>query len=428
MIAMLGFILIIVFTAAIMMNKMSPIVALVTIPIIFAVIGGFSKDVGDMMLEGVIQVAPTAALLLFAILYFGVMIDAGLFDPFIKVLLRIVKVDPIKITIGTAILALAVALDGDGTTTYMITVTALLPLYKRLGMNPLILAVIAMLSLSVMSGMTPWGGPATRAIVSLGVDPSEFFVPFIPVMILGAIFVLAIAYYLGKGQKKKLNSAFGDYESFINENLVDRKMHPIKWWINLVLTATLMFVLITGMLPVTVLFILGFALALMINFPSTAKQKEIIMTHAGNALMVTALVFAAGIFTGILTGTGMITEMSESLIALIPESLGEYFTIIVAITSIPFTFIMSNDAYYFGVLPVLAETAKAYGIDPLHIARASVLGQPVHLLSPLVASTFLLVGMIGRELGEYQRYAFKWCLLMAFFLISASLVVGAITF
>lgn len=133
MIAALGFILIIVFTAAIMMNKMSPIVALVTIPIIFAVIGGFSKDVGDMMLEGVIQVAPTAALLLFAILYFGVMIDAGLFDPFIKVLLRIVKVDPIKITIGTAILALAVALDGDGTTTYMITVTALLPLYKRLG-------------------------------------------------------------------------------------------------------------------------------------------------------------------------------------------------------------------------------------------------------------------------------------------------------
>ena len=123
----------------------------------------------------------------------------------------------------------------------------------------------------------------------------------------------------------------------------------------------------------------------------------------------------------------MIVEMSNTLIALIPESLSAYFTFIVAITSIPFTFIMSNDAYYFGVLPVLAETATAYGIDPIQVARASVLGQPVHLLSPLVASTFLLVGMIGKDLGEYQKYAFKWCLIMSFVLIGASLTIGAIS-
>jgi Mg2+/citrate symporter len=52
------------------------------------------------------------------------------------------------------LLSLVVALDGDGTTTYMITCAAMLPLYKRIGMNPMILATIAMLSLSIMSGMT----------------------------------------------------------------------------------------------------------------------------------------------------------------------------------------------------------------------------------------------------------------------------------
>ncbi len=54
------------------------------------------------------------------------------------------------------------------------------------------------------------------------------------------------------------------------------------------------------------------------------------------------------------------------------------------------------------------KLAASYGIDPMEIARASVLGQPVHLLSPLVASTFLLVGMVGVDLGEHQRFAFKW--------------------
>lgn len=427
MIALLGFTMIVVFTALIMMNRMSPIVALVSVPTIFAIIGGFAFDVGDMMLDGVKQVAPTAALLLFAILYFGVMIDAGLFDPFIRQLLKVVKLNPIKIAVGTAVLALLVALDGDGTTTYMITVTALLPLYKRLGMNPLVLAVIAMLSLSVMSGMTPWGGPATRAIVALGVDPGEFFVPFIPVMLIGAVVVIGISFYLGKKEKEKIDLRNINYEEIIFNKKENQKMSTFKWWINLLLTAVLMVFLVTGVWPVSVLFIVGFALALMVNFPNTLKQKEVIITHAGNALIVTALVFAAGIFTGILSGTGMIVEMSNALIALIPESLSNYFTFIIAITSIPFTFIMSNDAYYFGVLPVLAETATSYGIDPLQVARASVLGQPVHLLSPLVASTFLLVGMIGKELGEYQKYAFKWCLIMSFLLIGISLVVGAIS-
>lgn len=419
--------MIIVFTALIMMNRMSPIVALVSIPTIFALIGGFAFDVGDMMLDGVIQVAPTAALLLFAILYFGVMIDAGLFDPFIRQLLKVVKVDPVKITVGTAALALLVALDGDGTTTYMITVTALLPLYKRLGMNPLVLAVIAMLSLSVMSGMTPWGGPATRAIVSLGVDPAEFFTPFIPVMVIGALFVLGIAYFLGKREKERIDLTNINYEEIIINKQTTEHMSVLRWWINLALTAVLLIFLVMGVWPVSILFIVGFALALMINFPGTLMQKEVIIKHAGNALIVTALVFAAGIFTGILSGTGMVVEMSNALIELIPESLNSYFTFIVAVTSIPFTFIMSNDAYYFGVLPVLAETAIAYGIDPVQIARASVLGQPVHLLSPLVASTFLLVGMVGKELGEYQKYAFKWCLIMSFVLIGASLTVGAIS-
>ncbi len=73
---------------------------------------------------------------------------------------------------------------------------------------------------------------------------------------------------------------------------------------------------------------------------------------------------------------------------------------------------MSNDAFYYGVLPVLAEAAKAYGIDPVEIGRASLVGQPVHLLSPLVASTYLLVGLAGVEFSDHQKYTFKWAFLL----------------
>ncbi|HZG73136.1 MAG TPA: hypothetical protein VEY51_16495, partial [Chondromyces sp.] len=92
-----------------------------------------------------------------------------------------------------------------------------------------------------------------------------------------------------------------------------------------------------------------------------------------------------------------------------------------------FTFVLSNDAYYFGVLPILAEAGTAYGSSALEIARASVLGQPVHFLSPLVASTLLLVGMVKTDLGEFQRFAFKWTLLCSLVIIAVAFLTGAIS-
>jgi CitMHS family citrate-Mg2+:H+ or citrate-Ca2+:H+ symporter len=432
MLSLFGFSMVTIFTYIIMSKRMSALLSLMLIPIIFAVIGGFGADVGKMMLDGVKDIAPNAVILLFAILYFGIMIDSGLFDPVIAKILAIVKGDPVKIVIGTAALSLLVALDGDGTTTYMITVSAMLPLYKRIGMNPLVLSTVAMLSLSIMSSMTPWGGPATRAINALGSDASEYFVPLIPTLIGGALWVLFTAYILGKKERSRVGIA--EIQPGISEQIAvtiigeePTSKRPHLLWVNFGLTVILIAMLVLGVWPIPILFMIGFAIALMINCPSMEDQKERIAAHAGNALVVVVLVFAAGIFTGILSGTKMVEAMANTLVSIIPESLGSYLPTIVAITSMPFTFILSNDAYYYGVLPILAQAAAAYGIDPIEIGRASVLGQPVHLLSPLVASTYLLVGMVGVDIGEHQRFAFKWTVLTSIVLIVSALMTGALT-
>src|SRR4051812_47040045 len=112
MLALLGFLMIIVFMILIMTGRLSAMLALIIVPIVFAIIGGFGSKMGSMMLEGIKSVAPTGIMILFAILYFGILIDAGVFDPIINTILKVVKGDPVKITIGTAILALLISLDG----------------------------------------------------------------------------------------------------------------------------------------------------------------------------------------------------------------------------------------------------------------------------------------------------------------------------
>ncbi|WP_409175068.1 CitMHS family transporter [Brevibacillus fortis] len=436
MLALLGFLMVAVFMYLIMSRRLSALVALIVVPVVFALFSGFgTTEIGDMMLAGIKKIAPTGIMLLFAILYFGVMMDAGLFDPLIKKIVKIVKGDPLKVIVGTAILATLVALDGDGTTTYMITVTAMLPLYRKLGIRPMILAVVPMLALGVMN-MTPWGGPTARVMSVLHMDVSEIFVPVIPAMIGGIAWVMIVACILGKQERKRLGIieiADEDLQTLAGQEVAATDetaalKRPRLIWFNLLLTAALMVGLITSFLPLPTMFMLAFAIALFMNYPKMQDQKERIAAHAANALATVSMVFAAGIFTGILTETKMIDAMASTLVSWIPDSLGSHMPLLVALTSMPFTYFMSNDAYYFGIVPILANAAAAYGIDPAEIGRASILGQPLHVLSPLFAAQYLLIGMVGVDYAETQKFILKWAFGTSIVMIALALLTGVISF
>lgn len=435
MLTALGFGMVITFMYLIMSKRLSPLVALIIVPIVFALAGGFGTGINEMMLEGIKKIAPTGVMLMFAILYFGVMIDAGLFDPLVRRILRLVKGDPMKIVVGTAVLALLISLDGDGSTTYMITVSAMLPLYRRLGMNALNMTCVTILAGGVMN-LTPWGGPTARAATALHVDPADVFVPLVPAMALAIVGILVLAWYLGMKERRRLGvvtlpgdawmdgSVADDGEALPTVEDAEDIKRPKLLWVNLALTLALMAALVIGVLPMPVLFMIGFALALLINYPNLAEQRRRLVNHAGNVLSVVSLIFAAGVFTGILSNTGMVEAMSRSFLAVIPDAWGPYLAVITALASMPFTFFMSNDAFYFGVLPILSEAASHYGITPVEMARASLAGQPVHLLSPLVPSTYLLVGLAKVDFADHQRFTLKWAVLVSLVLMGGGLLFG----
>ncbi|WP_421617521.1 CitMHS family transporter [Brevibacillus sp. TJ4] len=428
MLALLGFLTVGIFLVLIMSKRMSVAVALILVPLVFALVGGFGPEMGQMMLEGIQKVAPTGIMVGFAVLYFGLMIDAGMFDPFIRRMIRLVKGDPLKVAVGTAVLTMIVALDGDGASTFMITISALLPLYKRLGMSQLVLAGIVCLGAGVMN-IAPWGGPTARAMTVLNTDATHLFNPVIPAMIAGIVWVLFASYLLGKKERNRLGilNIQGD-ELAVPIGPEDSK-RPHLFWFNLVLTIVLIACLIKAVLPLPILFMVAFAIALLVNYPKVQDQQERLASHAGNVVLVTTMIFAAGIFTGILTGTKMIEAMASAMVSVIPDAIAGYLPVLVALVSMPLSLVFTPDAFYFGVLPILSETASNFGIDPLMVGRAAILGQMTtgFPLSPLTASTFILVGLSGVSLGEHQRFIFKWAFGTTIVMTIVALLTGAIT-
>jgi citrate-Mg2+:H+ or citrate-Ca2+:H+ symporter, CitMHS family len=433
--ALLGFGLVATFVAAVMSNRLTASVALILVPLVFALLGGFTTEIGPMVVAGLKELAPTAAMLIFAILYFAVMMEVGLFNPIVMRVVGAVRGDPVRATVATAILALIVSLDGDGATTIMVTVTALLPIYARLRMNTLILATLIMISNMVIN-IAPWGGPTARAAAALKLDPADVFVPLIPAMVAGALGIIGIAYVLGLRERRRLQASALAAAEFIpvgvpngNPAVID-EAHPVQerhFVFNLVLTLAVMVAVVMSLLPLAILFMVGFAIALLVNFPDIKAQRELLRGHALNVVNVTVLLFGAAVFTGVLSGTGMVEAMALALMKGVPDFLGPHLAPVTAIIAMPLTFFMSNDAYYFGVLPVIAQTAANYGVPMVEVARASLLGGPVHGLSPLLAAAYLLCGMVNVELGAFQRFALKWAVLVSLLMTVGALLTGAIS-
>ena len=458
MLVILGFAMVAVFMYLVMSKRATPIATLILIPLIFGAFTGAGLGMGDMVVDAVLELAPTAALLFFAIIFFGTMIDTGLFDPLVRLILRFVKGDPVRLVVGTALLTSVVSLDGDGSTTFIIVTSAMLPLYLRLGLSPVVLTVVAALSNGVLNTV-PWGGSTSRASAALNVSPVDIFIPMAPAIAAGLIAVIVVAYLLGLSERRRIGTVsleahYGDASSDDSAghsgwtaraetgppnssgdgatsepgtvDLLERpKARPKLIWFNLALVISVMVVLVLDFTEPAVIFMTSTGIALGVNFPRIKEQQEQIVAHAESVVSVVGMIFAASVLTGIMGGTGMVDAMARWLVSIIPDGVGGFMPVIAGVLSIPLTFILTNDAFYFGILPILSETASHFGISPVEMARASLVGQSLHQSSPLVASFLLLIGLANVNLGDHFRKVLIPGTVVALVMLAVAGLIGA---
>jgi CitMHS family citrate-Mg2+:H+ or citrate-Ca2+:H+ symporter len=423
MLTWLGLAAITALLALILFRVTSVLVALTLVPIAAALAGGFAPQLGAFAMDGIRGVAPTAALLAFAVVYFGVMHDAGLFAPVIGRVVRLVGRDPRKVVIGTAALATIAHLDGAGASTFMVTVPAMLPIYQRLGMDPLILTCTIAMAAGTMN-ILPWGGPATRAATALQVGVGELFTPLVVPTLAGVAMVFVLAAWIGARARRAgtLDAAAVDDRAEAIERL------PRFFWFNAALTVVTLTGLVVEVLPLPVVFLVACAIALLVNFPDARAQRERLEAHGHAAMVMVTTVLAAGLFAGIMTGTGMLTSMARDIVGILPAGVLRHLPALLAVVSMPLSLAFDPDSFYFGVLPVLATASHSAGGSAIDVGRAALVGQMTtgFPVSPLTPATFLLVGLAGVDLADHQRRSIPYLFAISLVMAAAALLTGAI--
>lgn len=443
MLSIIGLITIVIIIALLISGKVSPIVGLVLVPVAGAFAAGFGFDeIGQFFTEGTTKVASVAIMFIFAILFFGIMQDVGLFDPLINKMIAISRGNVIAVAVATVVIAAIAHLDGSGASTFLITIPALLPLYKRLKMNPYLLLMLVGTAASIMN-MVPWAGPLGRTASVLDVDVTELWRPLIPIQIIGLVLLLIIAVALGYREKRLIakKAALGEAasEEEVSEDVIagaqlaaavaeeNSVKRPKLLWINALLAIAVIGVLVWGIIPAGFAFMIGVSIALPLNFPKVQDQMERIKVHAPGGIMMATIILAAGSFLGILNGTEMLTSIATDLVTVLPAFVAPYLHIIIGVFGVPFDLLLSTDAYYFALLPIIDQVALSFGIPSLSTAYAMIIGNIIGtFVSPLSPALWLALGLAGLEMGKHIRYSFMMMWGLSILLLIISVLLGVI--
>ena len=448
MVGILGFLCIAVIVVVLFQSRTLPSVAFIAFPAILAVVlvaGGYYtfENIGSLIKSGFSSTGPTAALFVFSVLYFGIMTDAGMFDVIINFLMKFVGNSVVGVTVMTAVIALIGHLDGGGASTFCIIVPSMLPVYKKMHMRPTTLLRVAVLAMGILNLM-PWAGPTMRAATVLGIEAADLWHTLLPIQIFGVVVVIAHAVLAGLQEKARgagLNGKLAQTEGTVTLDETAQASEsgelarPQLFLFNVALTIGVIALLIWGVFPDYLPFMLGVAISLFVNYGFTAKMhKKIINLHAAPALMMCSTLMGAAVLMGILVKDvgeipSVVTCMSDLITYILPDVLGRHLPIVIGILSVPLALAFDTDSYFYGMLPVMIGIGEGFGISAIHIATAMVVCRNcATFISPMVPATLLGVGLADIDIKDHIKHSFMYVWGFSILCMIFAIIMGIMVF
>ena len=430
--AIIGFVLMIVLMYVLIREKLSPIVAFILLPLLAAVIAGCGMvEIEGFVETGMATMLSTAVLFVFSISYFSLMSEVGLFDPIINFLVKKTGKSMLVIFMAIVLVTFVAHLDGSGATTFLIVVPAFLPICKKYGIRAQALLGAMMGAYSTMN-IVPWGGPTMRASSVAGIEPGDLYSFIMPGVITIAVLAFGIAFVVYRIEKRNGAGTLIAEQDAEEEEKTEggQKLSKGIYCFNLVLTLIMLILLFMNIdFPLYAVFMVAFAIALIVNFPDVKLQSKKIKEYGGNAMVMCMTLFAVGIFMGVISGAGMVEAMAEAIVNALPSGIAPHMHWVMALFSVPLMMILGTDAFYYALLPIIIGVVAPFGVSAESVAATFLLtatfGTPV---SPSVAAVYVGLGLTDVSIGDHIKYSLRLVWPASIIVLVVSTIFGVIPF
>ncbi|MDO5346796.1 MAG: citrate:proton symporter, partial [Lachnospiraceae bacterium] len=427
-----GFVLMILMVALLLKGKTIPAVVFILLPIVVGFLVGFTpSEMAGYIKEGISGVSTTAILFIFAVMFFGIMSDAGVFDRIVGKVVGFVGDNLLLLMFATVLIAIIGHLDGSGATTLLITLPPLLPIYKKLNVRTVVLLGITCMTMGVMN-IVPWGGPCGRTAAALEVGPNDIWKYCIPAQVFGIIMILGMCVLFAKMEKKRgagLSSGAAAASSADAAKKVNEYDRPKLFWFNIVLILAVVLTLTLTKIPTHITFMIALAVGLMVNYPNQKDQQSRIKAHATDALTMAFTALASGALIGIMGKSPMLDAMTQMVLSFMPASMAPHSHILFAAVNSPLSMIIHGDALTYGIVPIINQIVSAYGIPAAAVGAAFLITYgPTIYIMPMTAATYMGLGLADVELKDHIAFSLKWAILLATLQLIFVVAVGVIPF
>lgn len=430
MLSVIGFILMIVLMIVLIKSWVSPPVAFIGLPLIAAVIAGFSMpEIGGFVSDGMSSMLSTAVLFIFSISYFTLMDEIGLFDPIINALTKKAGKSIPMVVIALLLTTFVAHLDGSGATTFLIVVPAFLPILKHLGFRREALLAMMCGPYAVMN-ILPWGGPTMRAATVAEIETGDLYTFIIPGVVCLIACAFLNAFLVAKNEIRHGLQPEQTTEATKIEQDENKGKRTWRYWFNLISTLVmLIFLFLDTPMPLYSIFMIAYAIVLVVNFPDTRTQNSKIKSLGQNAMVMTVTLFSVGIFMGVISGTGMVEAMADTIVSVLPSSMAPHMHWFMALFSVPLIMILGTDAFYYALLPIIIGVVAPFGVSAQVVAATFLLtatfGTPI---SPSVAAVYVGLGLADVSIGDHIKYSLKFVWPMSILVLVVSTLLGVISF
>ncbi len=426
--AVIGFVMVLILIFCLIKKVVIPPVAFILLPTIAALVAGFDPfAINKFAASGISKMVSTVSLFVFSISFFSLMSEQGVFDPIVNFLIKKAGTSVTLVLLATAAVGIIGHLDGSGATTFVITITAMLPMFKKLKMDNRALMLLICVAIGVMN-VCPWGGPTIRAATVLETDPNILWQRLLPVQGTMLVVTFLVAFLLSGVQKRRIRKLGLTADEALEEAKAEEKGPKVSGALqayNFILVIAVVAALMYGKFNPAYVFMIALAISLPFNIKSLKEQNAKLKNYGVAAMSMVVTLFAAGIFTGVLNGTGMLNAMASTAVTFIPPELGRYTHFIVACFAVPLIMCLGTDSFYFGLLPVVVGIASQFGVNPLDVACVLLVAENVGvMISPLSPAMYLGLGLLEIDVGEHIKYSLLWIWGVSILSIVACIALG----
>ena len=430
MITIFGFAMVAILMFLLVKGKTTPIVAFILLPTIGALVAGYDlAEVGKFIKVGLGSMMTTAVLFAFSITFFSVMSDAGLFDPLINFFVKKAHGSVFAVLLCVSATTFVAHLDGSGATTFLVVIPAFLPVCRKLGVRPEAL-LCTMCGCYAVNNLLPWGGPTMRAAAVIHQDVGDLYryiIPSLAVILALSILLVWIVTKIEMRNGAGVSATNAGESDEADKESEAAKPNKALYWFNALLTVAALIALFSNVLPTYICFMIASAIALLVNFPKTKEQTSRIKSYAAQAMVMVMTLFAVGVFLGVMKEGGFIDAMAKWLISMIPGSMAPHAHWLLAVFSVPMIMMLSTDAFYYVLLPIVLGVVEPYGADPTSVAATFLVTATFGTaISPGVAAVYVGLGLADVDIGTHIKYSFKILWPLSIICLILSTLIGVI--